>query len=63
MRRKHLHIDPDRISFYLAHDVRVLPHVYKEYIDILAEMEYKDKVCLVPLTILQRYTYKFRKIA
>lgn len=51
----------DDVSLYLALRVKVLPDLYDVFLDDLTKMERMGQVCLVPITILQRYHNKFRK--
>lgn len=53
----------DEVAFYYANGIRVLPSIYVSYLDDLSELERKNKLCLLPNTVLERYHVElFRRI-
>lgn len=57
----------DELQFFIsqasAMDVSIHQHISTLLDYRLVEMEYKGKVCLTPLTILNIYSKKFNKVA
>ena len=51
----------DEVTFYLAQNVELLPDLYDVFLEKLTELERQDKVCLIPLTILQRYNRRLKR--
>lgn len=52
----------DKIQHYLSCGLTLHPHVYFFYVDQLSVLESKEKVCLVPDTIFQRFHLRFKKV-
>lgn len=59
--RKKQNISLEEIQYYLAHGVKLHPLLYSVYIDKICEMDRQDKLCLLPLSILQIFNRKFKK--
>lgn len=51
----------DELQFYLAKGANLHPHTYTMFLELLERLEKTDKVCAVPLTIFQRFHFKFKK--
>jgi len=56
-------LDVNFIQICLAKQIAILPHVYADYLEELDKMHKAQTVSLVPLTILQLYCFKLKKIA
>lgn len=54
-------IQPDNIAHYLAHNIYILPDVYDVFLEQLEKQQWHGKLCLVPISIFQRFHTKLRK--
>lgn len=53
----------DDIQFYLACGAIPTPDLYDVFLKDLSILESNDKLCLVPITIFQRFHNKLRRSA
>lgn len=51
----------DDVQLYLARHIRVLPHLYNEYLEALEHEQIKHKAVLTPTAIFQLYHIKLYK--
>ena len=51
-------ITVDDVQFILARQVIPHPLLYTEFLKLIIDLEYKNKVCPLPITLLQHYTVK-----
>jgi len=54
-------MDMDLMQLCLARNITILPHVYSDFLTNLKEMEYKNKISLIPITIFQVFHQKYQK--
>lgn len=52
----------DIMQFYLSNNVKLHPLVYTHFITSLKDLQLRGKVSLIPVTILQIFDNKFKKL-
>lgn len=52
----------DIMQFYLSNNVKLHPLVYTHFITSLKDLQIRGKVSLIPVTILQIFDNKFKKL-
>jgi len=63
MNHLYSHLTVDEIQFYLARGVEMHPLLYRALIEKIYDMGRSNKVCPIPLTILERYYFnKMKKV-
>lgn len=48
-------VSVDTVQFILARGVKLHPLLYKDFLDMIMELEFKDRVCPLPITHLQHF--------
>jgi len=54
-------VSVDQLQHYLTSQVTFIPELYDHFLDCLEDMERKELVSLVPITIFQLYHRRFNK--
>jgi hypothetical protein len=66
-RRKPKQISIDDIQFYVARCVDLHPLLYNQFLEEIINLENKNKICAMPITILEHYhirlANKHKKVA
>ena len=54
-------ISLNEIQFYVSMQVDLHPDLHASFLKQLVELQHKEKVCLTPRAIFERYEQKFKK--
>ena len=54
-------VSANEIQFYITRGAKLHPILYVEFMEMLTYLERREKICLMPSTILQRYSMKWKK--
>ena len=50
------------VSLYLAHQCQIHPHTYNQFLKELSVLQHRNKISLLPITILELYNIRVNNI-